>query len=171
MSSDTNKKDVRRFTGWHFLISIVGFFAVVISANMIMAYFAIDTFPGLETEDAYRKGRDYNDILAAAQRQEALGWQESISLEKTGSGTGAAHHLKLVLAGAEDESGLKVQLLLKRPATDADDQLLALVETTAGTFEAVTSELMQGRWKASLLVEKQGQQLFHKNMEFMVREQ
>ncbi len=171
MSLDTKKQKSPQFTGWHFLIFIVGFFVVVITANLTMAYFAIDTFSGLETEDAYRKGRDYNETLLAAKQQEALGWQEEILLARSGSGVGAAHHITVNLRGAEAETGLKVTLLVRRPATDAYDQLIALVETTPATFEGVVKSLGQGRWKLSLVIKKQGEEIFRKNSEFEVKDQ
>ena len=64
----TNREDSAgfRFTGRKFLITIVTFFTVVIGANVIMATFALSEFDGVVEEDAYRKGRDYNDQLAAA---------------------------------------------------------------------------------------------------------
>ena len=169
MTSSHEQQKTRQFTGWHFLIVIIGFFAVVITANMTMAYFAVDTFPGLETEDAYRKGRDYNDVLEAAKRQEALGWQEDIALSKTGVGAGSAHHITLVLKGAEGEAGLKATILIKHPATDAKDQLITLVETTPATFEGVVNALDDGRWKLSLVIEQNGDIVFRKNSEVMVK--
>ncbi len=171
MNENMKSSDDRRFTGTHFLIFIIGFFTVVISANVIMAYFAIDTFPGLETEDAYRKGRDYNQTLEAARLQETLGWRDEISLVKTGSGVSASHHITLTLKGAEAETGLKVTLLLRRPATDDYDQNLSLVETKPATFEAVVKSLPLGGWKLSLIAERGEQIVFKKNRELLVTEE
>lgn len=171
MNSVTKKHKTRRFTGWHFLIFIVGFFAVVITANVTMAYFALDTFSGLETDDAYRKGRDYNETLQAAKRQEALGWQEKISLVKNGEGANASHHITLTLRGAKAETGLKATLLVRRPATDVDDQLIALVETTPATFEAVVNSLTVGRWKLSLVINQNDAVVFRKNSELVVTDE
>lgn len=169
MNSNINKQNKLRFTGWHFLISIVGFFGVVITANVTMAYFAINTFSGLETDDAYRKGRDYNQTLEAAKLQEALGWQEKLTLVKNGSGINAAHYITLTLAGAEAETGLAATLLIRRPATDANDQMINLVETTPGTFVGVIKLLDEGRWKRSLVIAKGDEVIFRKNSEFMVQ--
>ena len=79
MNLPKKDKNTRQFTGKHFLIFIVSFFVVIIAANGMMAYFAIDTFSGLETDDAYRKGRDYNRTLELAQKQAELGWKRSHS--------------------------------------------------------------------------------------------
>ena len=168
MSSNTENSKPRQFTGWHFLMFIVGFFAVIISVNLTMAYFAVDTFSGLETEDAYRKGRDYNQTLEAAKRQASLGWQEEVTLSLAGLGANAAHHIVVTLKGAEAEEGMKARLLLKRPATNVDDQLVVLVETTPATFEGVVERLEPGRWKISLIVERSEGVVFRKNSEIMV---
>ena len=171
MNSNDKKQNKSQFTGWHFLIFIVGFFGVVITANVTMAYFAIDTFSGLETDDAYRKGRDYNQTLEAAKQQEALGWQEEINLVKNGSGINAAHYITLILVGAEAETGLTARLLIRRPATDTEDQMINLVETTPGTFVGVIKLLDEGRWKHSLVITKEDTVIFRKNSEFMVQGQ
>ncbi len=169
MNSNNKKQNKSQFTGWHFLIFIVGFFGVIITANMTMAYFAIDTFSGLETDDAYRKGREYNQTLEAAKQQETLGWQENLTLVKNGSGINAAHYITLTLAGAEAETGLTATLLIRRPATDAADQMIKLVETKPGTFVGVIKLLDEGRWKRSLVITKEDAVLFRKNSEFMVQ--
>lgn len=168
MTSMSDNSKTRQFTGKHFLIFIVSFFVVILTANGMMAYFAIDTFSGLETDDAYRKGRDYNDALAAAEAQAELGWQEEISFTRIGEGDVSSHHITLIMHGDEIETGLKAKLLVRRPATNMDDQLIPLVETSPAHFEGVIMGLGAGKWKWSLVVEKQDLIIFRKNSEFMI---
>ena len=71
--------------GRHVLVLLLGFFAVVASANAVMIYGALSTFGGLDTPDAYRKGLAYNQRIDAAAAQAQLGWQESLELNGTPS--------------------------------------------------------------------------------------
>lgn len=58
-------------TGRHvFAITTVAF-AVIIGVNVVLAVKAVSTFPGLEVENSYVAGQDFNERKAA---QDALGW-------------------------------------------------------------------------------------------------
>ena len=61
--------------GRHVLIGLVAFFGVMLLANGIFLYYALETFPGGDTSDPYRKGMHYNDTIAAAARQAEQGWR------------------------------------------------------------------------------------------------
>lgn len=74
--TDTQANE-RRLTGWHVLGIFVGAFGVIISVNLLLAYSAVSTFPGLEVKNSYVASQTFNDRKAA---QESLGW------------TVAAHH-------------------------------------------------------------------------------
>jgi len=61
----------REITGRHVLIGFVAAFAVIIGVNLVLAFSAIRTFPGLEVENSYVTSQEFDDRRAA---QEALGW-------------------------------------------------------------------------------------------------
>ncbi len=61
----------RKFTGWHVLAIFGGCFAVIISVNLVLAYSAVSTFPGLEVKNSYVASQGFDDRRA---EQEALGW-------------------------------------------------------------------------------------------------
>ena len=65
-------------TGRHVLIAILAFFGVIFAVNGVMTYIALDSFSGLATEDAYRKGLRYNEQIAAADAQAAKGWRVDV---------------------------------------------------------------------------------------------
>ncbi|MCZ0812557.1 MAG: FixH family protein [Pseudomonadota bacterium] len=67
----------RKLTGRHVLMIFVGAFGIIISVNLVLAYSAVKTFPGLEVKNSYIASQTFNERKAA---QEALGW------------TVAAHH-------------------------------------------------------------------------------
>lgn len=66
-----------RWIPWIF----VGGIMVVVVVNGFMAYYAVSTFTGLTTGQAYDRGRAYNLVLAEAARQDALGWTPRVRLE------------------------------------------------------------------------------------------
>jgi nitrogen fixation protein FixH len=62
---------VREIKGWHVLAFTVAAFGVIIAVNLVMAYKAISTFPGLEVENSYVASQTFD---ADRKAQEALGW-------------------------------------------------------------------------------------------------
>lgn len=61
----------REFTGRHAAMVFVGAFGVIIGVNLILAYMAVKTFPGLEVKNSYTASQEF-DVRRTA--QEALGW-------------------------------------------------------------------------------------------------
>ena len=61
----------RKLTGKHVFAIFGGAFGVIISVNLVLAYSAVNTFPGLEVRNSYVASQTFNDRKAA---QEALGW-------------------------------------------------------------------------------------------------
>ncbi|WP_299963170.1 FixH family protein [uncultured Roseobacter sp.] len=69
----------KQLTGKHVAIIFVSAFSVIISVNLLLAYSAISTFPGLEVKNSYVASQTF-DVDRAAQN--ALGW--SVSAQKQG---------------------------------------------------------------------------------------
>lgn len=61
----------RQLTGRHVLMIFCGAFGVIISVNLLLAYSAVSTFPGLEVKNSYIASQQFDERKAA---QEALGW-------------------------------------------------------------------------------------------------
>ena len=59
------------FTGRKMAVVMVSFFGVIIAVNLLMAYKAVSTFPGLEVQNSYVASQVFDANRAA---QEALGW-------------------------------------------------------------------------------------------------
>lgn len=62
---------MKEFTGRHAAMVFVGFFGVIITVNLALAYNAVRTFPGLEVKNSYVASQEF-DLRRSA--QEALGW-------------------------------------------------------------------------------------------------
>jgi nitrogen fixation protein FixH len=62
----------REITGKHVLIGTVSAFSVIITVNLVMAWQAVSTFPGVEAKNTYYASQNFE---AARKAQQALGWQ------------------------------------------------------------------------------------------------
>ncbi|WP_439121780.1 FixH family protein [Marivita sp.] len=62
----------RKLTGWHAMAIFGGCFAVIISVNLVLAYSAVKTFPGLETKNSYVASQSFDERREV---QETLGWE------------------------------------------------------------------------------------------------
>lgn len=57
--------------GWHVFAGFAGAFSIIIAVNLVLAFSAVKTFPGLETKNSYIASQSFDDRRDA---QEALGW-------------------------------------------------------------------------------------------------
>lgn len=60
-----------KLTGRHVFLIFGGGFGVIIAVNLLLAYSAVRTFPGLEVSNSYVASQQFNARKAA---QESLGW-------------------------------------------------------------------------------------------------
>lgn len=130
--------------GRHVLIGLIVFFGVMLVANSLLVYYALDTFSGGDRPDPYRSGLRYNETIDAAARQAALGWQSEIAYDDK------ARRLTLrVLDEFEAPvSGLSFGATVSRPATNREDHAVAFAEISQGVY-AADIELAPGVWVVS----------------------
>jgi nitrogen fixation protein FixH len=129
--------------GRHVLMSLIGFFGVMLIANGLFVYFALSTFTGSDS-DPYRRGLHYNDTLQAAVRQAEKDWQASLSYDA------AKRRLSLGLIDNQSRpvTGLQIEALVGRPVTDKEDRALPLKEEASGIYSA-DIDLAPGQWVIS----------------------
>lgn len=132
----------RPVQGRHVLAALIGFFAIVMIVNGVMIYDALSTFGGLDTPDAYRIGLTYNQRIAEATKQAQLGWQDHFDL----SGFPRRISYELKDGTGQPIRGLNLTARLGRPATNAFDRFIALIESQPGRYEAEVSDLAAGAW-------------------------
>lgn len=61
----------RKLTGFHVAMIFGGAFSIIIAVNLILAYNAVSTFPGLEVKNSYVASQTYDKDREA---QQSLGW-------------------------------------------------------------------------------------------------
>ncbi len=130
----------RQFTGKHALAVFVGAFGVIIAVNMVLAYNAVKTFPGLEVKNSYVASQEFNERL---QEQQALGWQ--IDAEVTGG---------LLILRITDQTGAPVkvaelQAVVGRATHVQED--FSPEFTFDGTAYSTPAQLGAGNWNIRLL--------------------
>ncbi len=142
----------RPFTGRHMLILIVSFFAVVIGVNATMAVIATKTWTGLVVKNGYVASQSFNDNLADARKQKALGWQSRLEYH---SGM-----LRFLLNDREHQPvvGRRVVATLRRPVHEHEDQPLVFTADARGYV--ARKALEPGLWEIDVLVKGQDLRLY-----------
>jgi len=129
----------RKITGRHVFIGFAAAFSVIIGVNLVLAYSAVATFPGIEVRNGYIASQTFNERKAA---QEALGWTV-----RADQGDG-----KLVLR-ITDEAGAPVEarelaVSVGRATTVAQDVAPDLAFN--GSAYVAPLELAGGNWVVHL---------------------
>jgi nitrogen fixation protein FixH len=133
-----------RWIPWAF----VGGMGLVVVVNLGLVFAALSTFTGVTVGHAYDRGRTYNDVIAAAERQAALGWQARVTLD--------AGVLALAVT---DREGLPVpgrlEGALHRPL-ERTRLPLDFAAVGPGRFLAAAPPLQAGQWEARLVLHGPG---------------
>ncbi len=137
ITSSVEKK--RTLKGYHVLVWMLGFFAVMFAANGIFLYNAIKTFPGEEVEQSYVQGLAYNTQLAKNAKQAQLGWTVQIGRE------GDDIVLRLLDANGVGLDGYSIAGTLRR-AGQKSDISVEFVHEGNSVYRTKTTSLLQGRW-------------------------
>lgn len=127
--------------GRHVLIGLIVFFGVMLAANSALVYYALDTFSGGERPDPYRSGLNYNETIAAAERQATLGWEAATAYDAEADRL----TLRFVDSAKEPVTGLRLAATLTRPATNREDRTLDVTEIAQGVYAADVT-LDPGNW-------------------------
>ncbi|WP_339861986.1 FixH family protein [Paremcibacter congregatus] len=143
-------KPVKPFTGKKALLWFVGFFLIVFTVNGIMAYIALGTWGGLETDNAYRKGLHYNDAIAASEAQAASGWTIDLAYSPQ-SLTGDRLDVQVTWPEG-DLPPAKVIAQISRAVTDIHDQEITLTKSGDQLYSSPLTLPAAGQWNISVLV-------------------
>lgn len=142
-----------RWIPWAF----VAFFGVVLAANVTMIVIAMTTWPGLETQQAYQRGLAYDEALAAAAAQAALGWQVEFAFEQTGERAGTVR-LDLADRFGNTLQHAEVQVAFVRPTHDGYDLVVDLPHHYGGRYLREIELPLAGQWEARVhIVERDGE--------------
>lgn len=138
-----------RFTGWHMLATMVGFFGIVIAVNLFMARLAIGTFGGTVVDNSYVASQQFNGWLEKARAQDRLGWTVAMTL-----GADRRPEVRVAAHGAP-LAGVSAAAVAEHPLGRAPDVSLAFVDAGDGVLHA-TTPLPAGRWQVRLTLTRDG---------------
>lgn len=129
-----------KMTGGKVLGIFIGAFGIIISVNLVMAYSAVSTFPGLEVRNSYVASQGFNDRLTA---QRSLGWDVEVGVSDG--------ELRVVFTDPEGNpvtvAGFEATL---GRATHTRDDLEPDFAYDAGTFTAPVT-IAPGNWNLRLV--------------------
>jgi len=129
----------RRFTGYHMLAWMVGFFLVVIGVNSVMATIAERSFTGTVVDNGYVASQHFNRWLDQAKAQEKLGWHARIET--------AGDRVEVVLNGPSALiDGATLTGSAVHPLGHLPDRPLRFTEFAPGRYRSVGA-LPHGRWQ------------------------
>lgn len=146
----------RELTGRHVLLITISAFAVIIAVNLLLAFKAVGTFPGLEVANSYVASQQFDRDRAA---QQSLGW----TVVTTHDGT------ELILT-IRDAQGLPARVrdltaTIGRPTHRRDDQTPDFV-SEAGAFHAPLT-LEPGLWHIHLSARASDGTRFRQRLDLM----
>lgn len=132
-----------RFTGKHMLALVTGFFVIIFVMNLVLAYFALASWPGLLVRNGFDASQTYNQEIEQVRIQNQLGWQSSVELKQ--------NRVVFRITDNTDNplSGLKIVAAAARPTNEAEDRVLELKEMSGGIYQGKTA-LLSGNWVISV---------------------
>lgn len=151
---------MREITGKHVLAITVSAFAIIIGVNVVMAWKAVSTFPGLEVKNSYVASQSFDAERSA---QEALGWTLAPDYDA------AAQEIRLTFT---DKDGMPVALkdivvLIGRTTSSAEDMRPAFTRA-AGSYVA-KADLAPGKWMMQVEAHAADGTLFRQRIDLAIK--
>ena len=153
--SDTNP-----LTGWHMLAIVLAFFGVIVGVNIVMAFAATSTFPGLVVRNSYISSQNYNELLDAAREQDAAGWRHQLSVDR------GVLEFRLATSVGTPARDLSVTAHIGRPSTTRADRDIVLVQN--GEAYQAGEALPAGYWEVDIEAKRGGELVFRRTQEVFV---
>jgi len=131
----------------------VAFFVVLAILDGIFVYLATKSHTGVIEQNHYQRGLEYNDRVAAAEAQSALGWQSDISLTED-------KKLLFKLTGKDNTplESAQVRAQFIRPTQEGRDFVIDLSEIQGGLYVGEPASLEKGMWDIRVYVTWKQQQ-------------
>jgi|CXWL01.1.fsa_nt_gi nitrogen fixation protein FixH len=134
----------RPLTGRAVFAWIAAGFGLVIAVNGVFMYFALKSWTGLTSANAYNEGIAYNRTLDRAAAQAQLKWRAEM-----GWSDGAAE-LRLYDRDGKPVQGLSVVATFARPVQEGFDHSAALTEAGPGRYFATVALPLPGQWNMTI---------------------
>lgn len=138
---DTRESTRGKMTGGKVLGIFLASFGIIIAVNLVMAYSAVSTFPGLEVRNSYVSSQGFNDRLTA---QRSLGWDVQVGVDDG--------ELRVVFTDPEGNPAAVAdfEATLGRATHTRDDIVPAFAHPSSGIFTAPVA-IAPGNWNLRLV--------------------
>lgn len=137
-------------TGRKVLVMLLGFFALIVLVNGVFIFYALNSFSGLSTENAYVKGLNYNRTLAQDRAQHDAGWQVSASARRLTEGQVVVLEVQVRDADGRPLNDVALSGELRRPTHQGSDLVLDFQATGDGGYRAMATPEALGQWDLRL---------------------
>ena len=146
--------------GHHVLAFMVGAFGLIIAVNVLMAYKAVSTFPGLEVENSYVASQEFDSERKA---QLALGWTLTPTYDEN------LKELELAFTDADGKpvTVASLEVLVGRTTEAADDSYPEFVRES-GVYIA-KANLAPGKWMMHVEARADDGTRFHQRINLFVK--
>jgi nitrogen fixation protein FixH len=121
---------------------------LVVLVNMVLLWFALGTFPGVVTGNAYERGRKYNQVLAQDAAIAALGWHVDVGFQ---AGHGDAVVVRYAGPDGKPITGLEPRAIFARPVGDPVRLEARLREDAPGVYKADLALPHRGLWDVTVI--------------------
>ncbi|MBZ0216400.1 MAG: FixH family protein [Fimbriimonadaceae bacterium] len=159
----TIKDTSGQFTGKHMLFLVVGFFVIIFLMNLVLAYFALGSWPGLLVRNGYDASQSYNEQIEQARIQNAYGWQSKLELDSD------AAILRITGTSGNPVRGLMVTAAAARPTNESEDRILEVTENPDGSYQG-SAPLSAGSWVISIRAENSAaSQVYRRTFRILVQ--
>jgi nitrogen fixation protein FixH len=125
---------------------MLGFFGVIISVNLTMAFVARSSWTGFVVQNSYVASQEFNGKAAEARAQAALAWAPRVEI----ADGYVTYTLKDARGSAIATSGGIANF--RRPAYAAEDQTIDLAQQPDGSLRAAHT-LRDGIWIGEFLID------------------
>lgn len=137
-------------------------FAVVFAANAVMVYFALSTWPGLAYENPSERGRKFNQVLRAEEKENALGWRFALRH------VDGAIEVRASRSDGQILGDVALTGTLVRPLGGIVDRALAFNEVAPGLYRSSVDLVAPGQWEVRLAAQR-GDDRAHDALRFVAR--
>ena len=155
-----------RVTGRMVFFTLVGFFGLILVANIALVDFAISTFGGVDTPSSYQAGLHFKDEEAAAAAQKALGW--TVDGRVTSVGDERRLAVEVVDKSGQPVTGLDVVAHLGHPVDARRDVEFALHSTGHGHYAGEAAAPV-GQWRLDIDISRDGERLYRSRNRITVK--
>ena len=144
-----------RFTGRHMFFILLGFFGTTITANIVLAVLATQSWTGLVVKNSYVASQQFNRTLSEAHKQKLLGWRSTVFYR--------AGRLTVDLDDklGKAVTGMRLRVAIARPTHEREDQTVELIEKDVGLYTA-PAKLNPGVWLVTISARNRFGQKFKK---------